>query len=169
MLDALIALSLAINTTKPTPSLDLNRDLELISVEQVNHLSNLITIEPKPTPVKRLSTVAKKVAKPRPGGAAPVNLDPHYETYAAAYNVPKSTLTTIAGCESRHNPNAVSPSKAYGGLYQFSASTWASTRNAMGLDPNPELRFNPEEAIKTAAFKIANGGIKAWPTCSRNV
>lgn len=53
----------------------------------------------------------------------------------------------------------------YVGMYQFAAQTWQSTRTAMGLDPNPELRMNAEESIKTAAYKIANGGIQAWPNC----
>jgi hypothetical protein len=35
----------------------------------------------------------------------------------------------------------------------------------MGLDSNPDLRFNADESIKTAAFKIAHGGIGAWPNC----
>jgi hypothetical protein len=37
----------------------------------------------------------------------------------------------------------------------------------MNLDPNPELRFNPEEAIKTAAFKISTVGFSPWPNCGK--
>jgi hypothetical protein len=35
----------------------------------------------------------------------------------------------------------------------------------MGLDTNPDLRKNAEEAIRTAAYKILNGGRGAWPNC----
>jgi hypothetical protein len=35
----------------------------------------------------------------------------------------------------------------------------------MGLDANSDLRFNAEEAIKTAAFHISQGGQGAWPNC----
>jgi hypothetical protein len=55
----------------------------------------------------------------------------------------------------------------YGGLFQFSSSTWISTRQAMNLDTNTELRFNPEEAIRTAAFKISTMGLSPWPNCGK--
>jgi hypothetical protein len=35
----------------------------------------------------------------------------------------------------------------------------------MGLNPDPELRFNAEEAIKTTAYKISRDGTGAWPVC----
>jgi hypothetical protein len=50
-------------------------------------------------------------------------------------------------------------------MYQFSASTWVSTRGAMDHDTDPALRFDANEAIKTAAFKIASGGQSAWKNC----
>ena len=63
------------------------------------------------------------------------------------------------------NSHAVNGS--YGGLFQFSESSWIITRSAMGQDANPELRFNTNEAIKTASFKISQGGLSAWKNCSR--
>jgi soluble lytic murein transglycosylase-like protein len=72
-------------------------------------------------------------------------------------------LVKIAVCESKLNPYA--RSLDYGGLYQFSTNTWINTRRTMNLDQNPDLRFNPEESIKTAAFKISTGGINAWQNC----
>ena len=37
----------------------------------------------------------------------------------------------------------------------------------MNMDPNPELRFHPEEAIRTAAFKISTAGLAPWPNCGK--
>jgi len=50
-------------------------------------------------------------------------------------------------------------------MFQFSASTWASVRGLMGLDPNPDLRENAEEAIHTTAFMLSRGEESAWPNC----
>jgi len=86
-----------------------------------------------------------------------------FEHYAGVFNISSETLRNIAYCESHFNPNAING--IYGGMYQYSSSTWISTRNAMGENPDTSLRFNPEESIKTSAFKIASGGIGAWPVC----
>jgi len=96
---------------------------------------------------------------------APQELQPLFTRYAQEYGVDADILAKIARCESHFNPQAVSG--PYGGMYQYLVSTWASTRNAMGQDPNPDLRFSPEEAIETSAFKISRGGIGAWPVCGR--
>jgi len=55
----------------------------------------------------------------------------------------------------------------YGGLYQFATNTWKTTRQKMNMDPHPDLRFNPEEAIRTAAFKISTVGLSPWPNCGK--
>lgn len=119
---------------------------------------NTAIAKPTPPPTTPVPT-------PRPPVAAPADLEPLFNTYASAFNVEANKLKAIANCESHFNPGA--NSGLYGGMYQFSASTWASTRNAMGQDPNPDLRFSAEEAIETAAFKIAAGGIRAWPVCGK--
>lgn len=89
-----------------------------------------------------------------------------FAKYASQFNVDLHLLKKIAWCESHYHFDSVGGHGAYGGMFQFSASTWASTRKAMGNDPNPDLRFDPEQAILTAAFKIGSGGIRAWPVCS---
>lgn len=91
--------------------------------------------------------------------------DDVFRKFGSEFGVDPEKLKRIAFCESRFNPGAVSG--PYGGMYQYLASTWRSTRKAMGLDENPDLRFNPEEAIRTTAWKIAHGGIGAWPVCGR--
>ena len=105
-----------------------------------------------------------KIALPLP---APEELENLFTQYATEYQVSSDTLKIIANCESKFNPTIQSKNGLYGGLFQYSKSTWISTRKAMGLDENPELRFDAEEAIKTTAFKIANGGIGAWTHCAK--
>jgi hypothetical protein len=107
-------------------------------------------------------TAAPVVSQPIP---APAELDQWFDSYGSAFNVDPNILKVIANCESHFNPNAASG--PYGGMYQYLASTWSSTRNAMGLDPDPALRFSAEESIKTTAWKISVGGIGAWPHCSK--
>lgn len=86
------------------------------------------------------------------------------EAYANYYQVDPGLLRTIAFCESRFNPLAVNGRHA--GMYQFNPVTWQVTRQRMGYDPDPNLRFDAEESIRTAAFKISNSGSGAWAECS---
>ena len=85
--------------------------------------------------------------------------------YSGFYSVSEDLLKKIAVCESKLDPKA--QNGPYGGMFQFSTSSWKSTRGFMNLDPNPTLRFNAEEAIKTAAFKISISGPGAWPNCAK--
>lgn len=96
---------------------------------------------------------------------APHEIQALIDRYAAEYGADPAKMAIIAKCESGFNSSAVSPSGAYVGLFQFVAGTWISNRNAMGLDSNPALRANAEEAIKTAAFKMGRDGYGAWPVC----
>lgn len=89
--------------------------------------------------------------------------DEWFSKYSKDYNIDRNTLWLIAVCESKLNPSAKNGD--YGGLFQFASNTWKTTRNNMGTDNKSDLRFNPEEAIKTAAYKISNGGINAWKNC----
>jgi len=94
---------------------------------------------------------------------APQDVSQLIERYASEYGVNKEMMIHIAKCESGFRNTAVNG--PYAGIYQFVASTWASNRRAMGLDTNPNLRYNTEEAIRTAAFKMARDGFGAWPVC----
>lgn len=96
---------------------------------------------------------------------------PNYDNliyiYAKKYNVNPNLLREMAYCESSFNPRA--KNGIYQGLYQFSPTTWRSNRKAMGLNSDPDLRTNPEEMIKTTAFKINHdGNVNAWPECGVN-
>lgn len=112
---------------------------------------------------KPASKSGEIASKPKFNLIAPADLEESFNKNASSYGIDPGLLKMIAKCESHFNAGA--NNGIYGGMYQFAASTWASTRKAMGLDPNPDLRFNSEESIKTAAFKIAAGGKSAWASC----
>jgi len=112
------------------------------------------------------ATVAKVVqAKSTPPSVPASNYDQLFQQYAEQYGISSQMLKDIAHCESGFNENAING--VYGGMFQFVSSTWRSNRLAMGLDPDPNLRFNAEEAIKTAAFKMSRDGYGAWPACAK--
>jgi soluble lytic murein transglycosylase-like protein len=126
----------------------------------------IVIYPPLSRPPKKYVVASAQVSK-RPAPEPPADIDAYLHRYAGEFNLDAGLLHRIANCESHFNPGSVSGSGAYGGMFQFSASTWQSTRNAMSLDPNPDLRFNAEEAIRTAAFKISHGGLGAWPVCGQ--
>ena len=106
---------------------------------------------------------APSLKKASPPVITPTDLTALFARFSQEYSVDQNLLTKIAACESHFNANSVNGD--YGGMFQYSSSTWQTTRTAMSLDPNPDLRFNAEEAIKTTAYKISRGGSSAWPVC----
>jgi hypothetical protein len=121
------------------------------------------TETPTPRPTKK--PTPKPTPTPTPYPVTSAQLEEWFTKYANYYSIERKKLWLMAVCESELRPNA--RSGIYGGLYQFSGSTWRSTRAQMNVDPDPQLRFNPEEAIKTAAFKISTSGLSAWPNCKK--
>lgn len=119
------------------------------------------TITPSPTK-KPLPT---KTPTPSPVPVTASELDEWFTRYSNHYSIERIKLWKIAVCESNLKPHATNGD--YGGLYQFSTNTWKATRRAMNLDSDPILRFHPEEAIKTAAFKISTMGLSPWPNCGK--
>jgi soluble lytic murein transglycosylase-like protein len=113
---------------------------------------------------KQIQIASQTLRKP---SSTPSDIEATIRKYAAEYGANAEVMIVIARCESGFRAEALSPSGAYAGMYQFVSSTWASNRRAMGLDDNPELRFNGEEAIRTAAFKMGRDGYGAWPVCSQ--
>ena len=85
--------------------------------------------------------------------------------YAQEYQVNPSVMLSIAQCES--GLRATAANGPYAGIFQFNTGTWVSNRRAMGLPTDPVLRNHPEEAAKTAAFKMSRDGFGAWPACSK--
>lgn len=81
---------------------------------------------------------------------------------AMQYGIDPALPLAIAYCESRYNSQAKSKISTATGLFQFLAGTWQSTRRAMQVDENLDLRLDPIESTRTAIWKIANGGLRAW-------
>jgi soluble lytic murein transglycosylase-like protein len=118
------------------------------------------TETPTPTTIPVPTATPLLTQVPQPSSS---DLDALFNQYGTTYNVSPAELEKIAQCESGFNTN--SDTGTYAGMFQFSEATWESTRTTMGLDPNPDLRKNPEEAIKTAAFMLSRGEENAWPNC----
>jgi len=92
------------------------------------------------------------------------DVEEFFGKYSSQFGVDPELLKRIANCESSFNPNA--RNLDYGGMYQFSEESWISTRIGMGQNTDPALRFNAEESIKTAAYKLSlPNGANAWPSC----
>lgn len=122
-----------------------------------------ITPTPTPLPTATFTPTPTFTLTPTPIPVTSSDLDRWFTDYSNSYSVDRSMLVKIAACESNLHPD--SRNGDYAGLFQFSSNTWNSTRVQMNLDPNLDLRFNPEEAIKTAAFKISTGGLGSWKNC----
>jgi hypothetical protein len=139
------------------------------------------TTTPSPTPVPTITPLPAKKTLPSIPAKEITTLSPtvipttiqlatniseheaYFDQYSNQYGVDKNLLKKIAQCESGMRANATNG--IYGGMYQFASSTWVSTRAQMGLDTNPDLRFDSKESIQTASFKIANNGKSAWSGC----
>lgn len=83
--------------------------------------------------------------------------------YASEYRLDPNVIRHIALCESGFNPSA--KNLTYAGLFQFSPGTWTSYRNKMNKDPNPDLRVDAEEAVRTAAYVLSLNKGSIWPNC----
>lgn len=121
-------------------------------------------IQPQKTQVH---VASQTVYKPKSISLAPEQIQALINKYAVQYGADAGVMTIIAKCESGFRADAVSPSGAFHGMYQFVPSTWQSNRKAMGLDDDLDLMYNAEEAIRTAAFKMGRDGYGAWPVCSQ--
>lgn len=119
-----------------------------------------------PTVLPTATPTPTAAPTPQPTIAVVTDLETFFSEYSNQYHVDEELLKKIARCESGFNATS-NNSDMYLGMFQFSAGTWSGARTRMGLDPNPDLRTNPEEAIKTAAYVISTRGAGAWPVCSK--
>lgn len=74
--------------------------------------------------------------------------------------ISKSTLASIASCESGGNTDSVSPDGTYRGRYQFDMSAWQS----VGGRGDPAKAPGWEQDIR-AAIMIDSRGTSPWPNC----
>jgi len=121
------------------------------------------TQTPTPTPTNTPTPTPTLTPTPTPV-AAPIDLEALFNNYSNKYSIDKNILKKIAACESGFNTNA-NYRNIYLGMFQFAKSSWISVRTDMNADPNPTLRTNPEEAIKTAAYMLSVSRQNAWPNC----
>lgn len=119
---------------------------------------------PTPTPIPPTPT-ATQTPTLTPIIIAPANLEELFAKYSNEYSIDKELMKRIAHCESGLNPAAAT--SLYGGLYQFSEFLWISTRTLTGHNSDPNIRFNAEESIRTAAFMISQNHLEIWPNCNR--
>lgn len=140
------------------------------SYEIPDNLINKVKNTPTPTLIPKPKLTIKPSIKPtvvvltqKPVPIPPSDVNTLIDKYAEEHHVDSNLMKRIAKCESNFHPD--STGGPYAGLYQFDKNTWISARTRMGLDTNPDLRLNAEEAIKTAAFKISNDGSHAWQNC----
>ncbi|OGG29306.1 hypothetical protein A3A63_02665 [Candidatus Gottesmanbacteria bacterium RIFCSPLOWO2_01_FULL_46_9] len=122
------------------------------------------TPSPTPTPTDTPTPTSTPSPTPTPVPITSQQLDAWFTQYANHFSVDRSLLWRIAVCETGLRPNATNG--IYAGMFQFSANTWKTNRLRMNVDPNADLRFNPEESIRTAAFLLSTRGPGAWPNCS---
>lgn len=125
-----------------------------------------------PTPTIASTPTATATPKPKPIPTKTPVPQPTFSSqqiyelinrFAGQYGVSPDVLRYMAICESGFNPKAIHA--GYAGLFQFGSTTWKGLRVKIGEDPNPDLRFNAEEAVQTAAYAISIGESAIWPNC----
>lgn len=124
------------------------------------------TPTPTPTPMPTATPVPSPTPTPTPIPQpiiAPRDLESLFIRFADEYHVDKDLMKRIAQCESGFNQQVVNGD--YVGMFQFASQTWMTARAAMGANQDPNLRTNPEESIRTAAYKISLGQQNAWKNC----
>lgn len=135
-------------------------------------ISPIVTITPTPeptptplptaTPTPRPTAVPTPTPKPQPKFTSE-EIYNMINKYSGEKGVDPNVIRHLAVCESGFNPNA--RNYIYGGLFQYAPATWKSFRKIMGTDPDPDLRFNAEEAIKTTVYIVSLGRLYHWPNC----
>lgn len=126
------------------------------------------TSTPTPTPKPTSTPIPKPTLTPTPTLIPQPTFtsgetNSFIDRFASQYGVDPHILRHIALCESGFDPNAKNLS--YGGLYQFSPNTWIKYRQLLGEETSPDLRFNAEEAVQTAAYVLSLNQTYIWPSC----
>ena len=151
---------------------DSDRKETLSATSEFETASPVPSVNPTPSPSPTPTTTTSPTPKPLPAKTPTTAPQPKYsseeingfiERFASQYGVSSDVLRYIALCESGFNPS--SSHLGYAGLFQFGATTWKNLRQEFGEDVNPDLRFNAEEAIQTAAYAISVGKRGIWPNC----
>jgi hypothetical protein len=120
------------------------------------------TPTPKPTPTPRPTPKPTPTLKPQPKFTSQ-QIYEMTNKYAGVFGLDANVIRYIAICESGFNPLA--HHYIYAGLFQFSPGTWKAYREKMGEKTDIDLRYNAEDAVKTAAYILSLGGSQNWPLC----
>ena len=75
--------------------------------------------------------------------------------YSDKYGLDIDNLRHVVVCESGFDPLATN--SVYAGLFQFDERTWITYREMTNEDPDPKLRFDAKEAVKTGSYLISIG------------
>jgi soluble lytic murein transglycosylase-like protein len=131
--------------------------------------TSIPTPTPTPVPTPEVTLVPTSSPKPTPSQSPKTvysseQINIFIDRFSGMYGVNPHLVRKIAICESGFNTYAVNG--GYAGLFQFGTGSWSSTRRLLGKSGAPELRFNPEEAIQTAAFALSLGKAGLWPNCN---
>lgn len=153
----------SINSGQTTKTLPLSLKITPADGPAIFPTLEYIVISETPVPTATPKPTLTPTVTPKPLIFS--DLDQLMERHARNNSISFELLKKIARCESGFNSNARNGD--YAGLYQFSTGSWQTARKLMNENPDPNLRFNAEEAVKTAAFKIASGGIGIWPNCGK--
>jgi len=86
--------------------------------------------------------------------------------YSDKYGLDINYLRHVMVCESGFNPLAVNG--VYAGLFQFDERTWATYREMTNENPDPKLRLDAREAVKTGSYVISIEKTDLWPNCIPN-
>lgn len=123
------------------------------------------TLIPVPTATPSPTLIPAPTVIPTPVVTSDRGLEELFIKYSSTFSIDKNLIEKIANCESHFGTGA--KNGPYAGMFQFDLPIWTSTRNLMGLDPNPDLRYSAEESIKTAAFLISQNHKTLWPVCGK--
>lgn len=134
-------------TAKPT-----NTSTPTATITQTPHPTIQTSI---PTPTQSSTALISKSSSQEING--------YVDRFASQYSVDPNVLRHIAVCESGFN--SLAQNGPYAGLYQFSEGSWANYRKQIGESVAPDLRFNAEESVQTAAYVISVGKSSIWPNC----
>jgi len=150
-----------------------------LAIQKAHQQKAITTPTPKSTPTPSPSPTPKPTPKPTPTPKPPTpvptptaipqpifssqQINGFIDRFAGQYAVDPNVLRHIAVCESGFDP--LVENSGYAGLFQFGPTTWANIRKEIGEGISPDLRFNAEEAVQTAAYALSQGKKGIWPNC----
>lgn len=113
--------------------------------------------KPEPDPEPQATAASAPVVASAPSAPAG-SIEEIIYSAAAEFGISGSYMVAIARCESTLNPNAVSSTGKYHGLFQYDQTTWSAYGYGSIYDPVAQSR--------TTAELLAAGQASRWPNCA---